>query len=380
MLKRYKYRIYPSDIQKDFLHATFGCCRFVWNMFLQEQKRTYEYKKKFVFQHEMSALLTEVKKLEGYEFLKDVPSTSLQTITRQQDRAMKDFIKKTKGFPKMKKKAHNQSLELTRNQFSVKNGKLKLAKLKDSIKIKWSRELPSEASSCTILKTNTNQYYVSFVADVPEVVKDVVSNSIGIDLGIETFLTISDGRKIKSPNYKRLLDKQKKLQRRLSRKNKGSKNRDKARLCLAKNHEKISNIRKDFINKVVSLLVRENQAISIETLDIQKMLKNKYLARLISLQGWYVFKLALKAKAQEYQRIIYEVGTFVPTSQICSECGFRWGKLALSIRSIECSQCHVSHDRDINASKNVLNEYLNYQQTAGHAAASTTSVDATSSA
>lgn len=376
MLKRYKYRIYPDAKQMEFLEATSGCARFVWNEFLAANKRFYEHSKKFHFYHDMSALLTEIKTLEGYEFLKEVPKSALQYSIKNLDLSLRNSFKKASGFPRFKKKSYEQSFTLTRGQFQIKKGKLQIANLKidkkhSLIKIRWSRELPSEASSLTIIKDNLNHYYASFVVECsePTAQSSPQNDCIGLDLGIESFVTTSGGQKHKAPNYKRLLLKARHLQSRLSRKKKKSKNRERARQNLAKIHKKISRVREDFLNKLVSLLVRENQAISIETLKVKEMLKNKHLARAIALQGWSLFIAKLKSKSEEYRREIFEVGTYVPTSQVCSSCDFRWGKLNLNIRSLECDNCHALHDRDVNAAKNILNEYFKSKQTAGHAAA-----------
>lgn len=360
MKKRYNYRIYPNKIQRLYLESIFSINRFIWNQFLAANIRYYNHSKKFHFFNEMSSILTECKNIEGYEWLKSVPSTSLQQTLRHLDRAIKDSYKKKKGFPKFKKKYDKNSFTLTNLQYSIKENKLKIALLKSLMKVKWHRELPSEPTSCTIIKDNIGRYYVSFVVEVGDKIVPYTKSMIGLDLGIETFCSTSDGKKYKLPNLKPLYKKVKRQQKELSRKKKGSNNFKKQKLKLAKTHMKIVDKRNDFHNKLVSTLINENQVISIETLKITNMIQksNKSLSRLISQQGWSLFITKLINKATECNRIIYKVDTYYPSSQLCSNCGYKWGRLNLSIRTIKCPDCLIEHDRDINAAKNMLTNYL----------------------
>lgn len=360
MKKRYNYRIYPNKIQREYIEAIFNINRFIWNQFLAANIRYYNHSKKFHFFNEMSSILTECKNIEGYEWLKSVPSTSLQQTLRHLDRAIKDSYKKKKGFPKFKKKYDKNSFTLTNLQYSIKENKLKIALLKSLMKVKWHRELPSEPTSCTIIKDNIGRYYVSFVVEVGDKIVPYTNSKVGLDLGIETFCSTSDGKKYKLPNLKPLYKKVKRQQKELSRKKKGSNNFKKQKLKLAKTHMKIVDKRNDFHNKLVSTLINENQVISIETLKITNMIQksNKSLSRLISQQGWSLFITKLINKATECNRIIYKVDTYYPSSQLCSNCGYKWGRLNLSIRTIKCPDCLIEHDRDINAAKNMLTNYL----------------------
>ena len=358
--KRYNYRIYPNKNQKEYLESIFSINRFVWNQFLAANIRYYNHSKKFHFFNEMSSILTECKNIEGYEWLKTVPSSSLQQTLKHLEKAIRDCIKKKKGVPKFKRKYSKDSFTLVGDHYSIKENKLHIAKLKSLMEVKWHRELPSKPSSCTIIKDNIGRYFVSFVVEVvPKIVPPSISK-IGIDLGIETFCSTSDGKKYKLPDLKLIYKKVKKQQKELSRKKKGSNNFKKQKLKLAKTNMKIVDIRIDFHNKLVSTLINENQVISIETLKVKEMLmkSNKSLSKLAGQQGWSSFITKLISKASECNRIIHKADTYYPSSQLCSNCGYKWGRLNLSIRTIKCQECLVEHERDINAAKNMLNNYL----------------------
>lgn len=360
MKKRYSYRIYPNKNQRDYLESIFNINRFIWNQFLAANIRYYNHSKKFHFFNEMSSILTECKNIEGYEWLQTVPSTSLQQTLKHLDTAIRGCIKKQKGFPRFKKKYDKNSFTLVANQYGIKNNKLRIANQKSLIKVKWHRELPSKPSSCTITKDNIGRYYISFVVEVGDKIVPYTKSMIGLDLGIETFCSTSDGKKYKLPNLKALYKKVKRQQKDLSRKKKGSNNFKKGKLKLAKTHMKISDKRNDFYNKLVLILINENQVISIETLKVKEMLVkgNKSLSRLIGQQGWSSFITKLISKAAECNRIIHKVDTYYPSSQLCSNCGYKWGRLNLSIRTVICPDCLIEHDRDINAAKNMLTNYL----------------------
>ena len=360
MKKRYNYRIYPNKIQQSYLESIFNINRYIWNQFLAANIRYYNHSKKFHFFNEMSSILTECKNIEGYEWLYDVPSSSLQHTLIQLERAIKDSYRKQKGFPKFKKKYDKNSFTLTGNQYSIKVNKLRIANQKSLMKVRWHRELPSKPTSCTIAKDNIGRYYVSFVVEVESKIVTYTNSKIGLDLGIETFCTTSDGEKYKLPDLKTLYQKVKRQQKELSRKKKGSNNFKKHKLKLAKTHMKIVDIRTDFHNKLVSTLINENQVISIETLKVKEMLmkSNKSLSKLAGQQGWSSFITKLISKASECNRIIHKADTYYPSSQLCSNCGYKWGRLNLSIRTIKCQECLVEHERDINAAKNMLNNYL----------------------
>lgn len=224
------------------------------------------------------------------------------------------------------------------------------------LKTKWSRKLPSEPSSVSVIKDCANRYFLSFVVDVEPISKSILRESIGIDLGIRVFCASSINEKIYSPDYSKIERKISKVQKQLCRCLKGSERRNKVRLKLAKLHTKLADIRKDFLHKLSARLVSENRIVVLEDLAVSNMVKNRKLARAISRCGWSMFRTMCEAKAKQYlNREVRIISRWTPTSQVCSSCGFRWGKLDLSVREIKCIGCGESHDRDVNASQQILN-------------------------
>lgn len=359
MKKRYNYRIYPTTEQKVELEVNFGCSRFIYNYFVSLNESQYKGNTTFIFKSEMSSMLTLLKKQEEYLFLGKASSVALQQSIIHLDRALKDCgvkSKNRKSFPRYKSRRDKQSISLVGNSFGIRNNKLWLTKI-GLINVKWSRSLPSKPSSLTITRNKSNQYHVSFVVEVESKILPKTESIVGIDLGIETFATASTGVTYKLPDLKRLYKNVKRKQQDLSRTKKGSKNKEKARLKLSKIYQKIVNKREDFHNKLVSTLANENQVIVVETLKVKQMMKNKHLSKMIGRQGWNTFITKLDNKCIETGRLMYSIGQYIPTSQVCSSCGFKWGKLDLKIRSIQCNSCLIEHDRDINAAKNILQEY-----------------------
>ena len=217
----------------------------------------------------------------------------------------------------------------------------------------WSRIFPSDPSSCTVVKDCANRYFLSFVVEVEPIEVDAKNQSIGIDLGIKTFAVMSNGEKAQSPNYTRIDRKIRKLQRKLAGQHKGSNRRNKTRIRIAKKHNQITETRKDFLHKLSTKVVSENQTIALEDLNVSGMVKNRKLARTISLQGWREFRVLCEAKSDKLSRTFHAINRWEPTSQICSDCGFKWGKIDLSIRSVLCLNCGIEEDRDENAAKNI---------------------------
>ncbi len=231
-------------------------------------------------------------------------------------------------------------------------GTVYLAKIGD-LKPVWSRELPSEPSSVTVIKDCANRYFLSFVVEVEPIQVDAQNKSIGIDLGIKTFAMMSNGEKAESPNYSKLDRKVRKLQKQLARQVQGSNRRHKTRLRIAKAHNKIADTRKDFLHKLSTKVVTENAVIVLEDLNMSGMVKNRRLSRAISLQGWREFRVLFEGKSEKYEREFVAINRWEPTSQVCSDCGFRWGKLELKVRSVKCLNYGSEHDRDENAAKNI---------------------------
>jgi putative transposase len=303
MKSRYRYRIYPTDQQKWHLAKLFGCCRVVWNDALAHCQQEYREGNKKPDSKLLSSRLTNLKKTEEKVWLGEVSAVPLQQSLRDLEQAYSNFFKSCKDErkgkkvkpPRFKKRKSKQSAKFTNNSFKVNQHNVYLAKI-GKLKIIWSRELPSEPSSVTVIKDSADRYFLSFVCEINPIPLPPNDNSIGIDLGIIDFATLSNGEKIKSPkplksNLKRL----RKLQRNLSRKQKGSKRREVARVKLAKLHAKISDIRTDFLHKLSTKLIRENQTIALEDLNVSGMVKNRKLSRAISDLGWRSFRTMLIA-------------------------------------------------------------------------------------
>ena len=367
MKARYQYRFYPTDQEKESLAQLFGCVRVVWN----DALAICEQAEKKPNSKELSALLTESKKTKEREWLNDVSAVPLQQSLRKLEVAFKNFFDSCKGkrkgkkikYPKFKKKTNYQSAEFASNAFSVKRNEIYLAKVGNLSPI-WSRELPSEPSSVTVIKDCADCYFLSFVVEVEPVSIEAKNQSIGIDLGIKTFAFLSNGEKAESPNYAKLDKKVRKLQKALARKrDKTSKRRLKARLKVAKKHNQIANIRKDFLHKLSTKIVKENQLIVLEDLNVSGMVKNHKLARVISLQGWREFRTLCESKSEKFGREFRVINRWEPTSQVCSNCGYKWGKLDLKVRSVECLSCGTVHDRDENAAKNIEKVAIGHWET-----------------
>jgi putative transposase len=356
MKARYRYRFYPTDQQRQSLAQLFGCVRVVWNDGLAVCKQS----QKYPGFSKLSALLTQTKKTDERQWLKDVSSVPLQQSLRQLDIAYRNFFNscngkrkgKRLGSPKFKKKTNSQSAEFTKAAFSLTDKSVYLAKI-GTVHPIWSRNLPSEPSSVTVIKDCANRYFLSFVVEIQPIQSEAKNQSIGIDLGIKTFAVMSNGEKAESPSYKKLDRKVRKLQHKLARQQKDSKRRNLTRIKIAKLHNRIADTRKDFLHKLSTKVINENQVIVLEDLNVSGMVKNRKLARVISLQGWREFRTLCEAKSEKFGREFKVISRWEPTSQVCSDCGFNWGKIDLSIRSVLCLSCGTEQDRDENAAKNI---------------------------
>ena len=363
MLKAYKYRIYPNKEQKIQIAKTFGCCRFVYNQTLAYHKDAYENEKKSVSKTDCNNYCNRELKKE-YEWLKDVDKFALTNAIYNMDAAYRKFFKEHAGYPKFKSKRDNHKSYTTNytNENIVvdfEKGRVKLPKLK-MVKAKPPREFEGQIKSATISQMPSGKYFVLILVEEEQVELPKVEKSIGIDLGIKDLVITSDGEKI--DNLKLIKKYENKLvrqQRKLAHKQKGSKNREKQRIKVAKIYEKIANTRNDYLHKISHKLINENQVIVSEDLSVSNMVKNANLAKSISDCGWSELTRQLQYKADWYGRTYVKIGRFVPSSQICHVCGYKNEETKdLSVRKWTCPQCRTEHDRDINAAINIQNEGL----------------------
>lgn len=356
--RAYKFRIYPDAKQQEQLAQTFGCARYVFNWALSLRKTAYENNNK-LSANEVSSQLTALKRQESFIWLKDVSSVCLQQSLANLDTAYKRFFKKLGGYPVYKKRSNKQSVRYEKTAFVFKNGKLKLAKQDKFMKVKFSRPINGEVSSITVSKNPDGKYFASFLVKEQFQPSAKTAKQIALDLGIKDFATFNDGSRVANPKYLfKSFSKLKRLQRKLSKRTKGSKNRNKARIKLARLHSKIANQRLDFLHKLSTQIVNENQVICVEDLAVKEMLQqNKLIAKLASSLGWREFLTMLEYKSSWNERQFIKVNRFFASSKTCSACGAKNDELTLSQRSWVCA-CGAKHDRDHNAAKNILKEGL----------------------
>ena len=356
--KTYKFRIYPTAEQEIFLAKHFGCTRFVYNHFLNERKEQYQKDKKSDNYYAQAKSLTEIKKREETEWLKEVNSQTLQFALRALDTAFLNFFRGNAQFPKFKSRKHKNTFTIP--QFgSISDGLLHIPKFKNGIKIKSHRDIVGKIGKMSISKTPTGKYYVSVFTEqvIDEIPK--TGKQAGIDLGIKDFVVTSEGTKFKNNRYTKLYAKQlKKAQQHLSRKKKGSNGFEKQKLKVAKIHEKIASCRLDTLHKVSRRLVNDYDVIVCEDLNVKGMIKNHKLSKHIADASWGNFVTLLQYKCDWYGKQLIKVNRFFPSSKCCSDCGWINQELNLSIREWTCKSCGVVHHRDENASKNILKEGL----------------------
>lgn len=355
--RAYRFRFYPSPEQETILARTFGCARFAYNYTLRLRTDAWFKNKQRIGYHETSAILTELKKQPEFGWLNEVSSVPVQQSLRHLQTAFGNFFAHRAKYPTFKKKDGTQSAEYTTSAFKWDGKEFKLAKMDKPLNIRWSRSIPKAAkvTTCTISKDCSGRYFVSMLCDDSASAKKKVEGQVGIDLGLTHFAILSTGEKIASLNtFRKNEEKLAKLQRRLAKKRKGSENRAKAKLKVARIHAKITDARKDFLHKLSTRLINENQVIAVETLAVSNMQKNRCLAKSISDASWSEFVRQLKYKAQWYGRTLVGIDRWYPSSKRCSDCGYTISSLPLNVREWNCPECGVVHDRDINAARNIL--------------------------
>ena len=355
--RAYRFRFYPTPEQEQILARTFGCTRFVYNHMLRLRSDAWMQRQERVGYHETSAALTALKKTPEHAWLNEVSSVPVQQALRHLQTAFNNFFAKRARHPKFKRKDAPQSAEYTTSAFKWDGHALKLAKMDAPLAVRWSRQIPKAAkvTTVTVSRDTAGRYFVSLLCDDAVAAKAAVQGKVGIDLGLSHFAVLSTGEKVAAPNtFRKNEAKLAKLQRRLAKKQKGSKNRAKARLKVARLHAKIADSRRDFLHKLSIRLINENQVIAVESLSVSNMQKNRCLSKSISDAGWSEFVRQLEYKARWYGRELIGIDKWYPSSKRCSDCGYTMAKMPLNVREWVCPECGSIHDRDINAARNVL--------------------------
>lgn len=356
--RAFKYRFYPTDEQAAELSRTFGCVRLVYNKALEERTRAWYGERCRISYVQSSAALTQWKKTEGLAFLSEVSSVPLQQALRHLQAAFGNFFAKRAKYPRYKsRKKSRASAEYTRSAFTWRDGRLTLARMAGALDVRWSRPLPQGAqpTTVTVSRDAAGRWFVSMLVEDPIAFAPATNAAVGIDAGITSLVTLSTGEKIANPQHERR-DRARlaKAQRELSRKAKGSANREKARRRVARVHARIADRRRDFLHQLSTRLVRENQTVVIEDLTVRNLLKNGRLARAISDAAWTDLRMMLKYKCAWYGRELVVIDRWFPSSKLCGNCGTVRGRLPLNVREWTCDSCGTVHDRDVNASRNIL--------------------------
>ncbi|EST19853.1 transposase IS605 [Streptomycetaceae bacterium MP113-05] len=356
--RAFKYRFYPTDAQAAELSRTFGCVRKVYNMALAARTEAWVRQERVNY-NQTSAMLTAWKKTGELAYLNDVSSVPLQQALRHLQVAFTNFFGKRAKYPRFKsRKKSRKSAEYTTSAFRFRDGKLTLAKMAEPLNIVWSRPLPAGASPSTVTASQdaAGRWYVSMLVEDPTLQPlPATDAAVGVDVGLDHLLTLSTGEKVTNPRHERR-DRARlaKAQRKLARKAKGDgANRAKARRKVARVYARITDRRRDNLHKLTTRLVRENQTIVIEDLSVRNMVKNGSMARAISDAAWADFRNMLEYKAAWYGREVIAIDRWFPSSKLCSACGTLRDKMPLNVREWTCG-CGTTHDRDVNAAKNIL--------------------------
>lgn len=355
--RAYRFRAYPTQEQAEHLARTFGCARFAYNHMLRLRTDAWFNEQKRVGYHETSALLTALKKSPEHAWLNDVSSVPVQQSLRHLQTAFANFFAKRAKYPTFKRKDGKQAAEYTVSGFKWDGNALTLAKMDAPLAIRFSRTIPRAAkvTTVTVSKDTAGRYFVSMLCSDVVAPKPEAAGKVGIDLGLTHFAILSTGEKIASPKaFRKHENRLATLQRRLAKKQKGSANRRKAKIKVARLHARITDARRDFLHKLSTRLINENQVIAVESLAVSNMQKNHSLAKSISDASWSEFVRQLEYKAHWYGRTLVGIDRWYPSSKRCSDCGHAVSKLPLSAREWACPDCGTIHDRDINAARNVL--------------------------
>ncbi len=355
----YKYRIYPNYEQRVALSQLFGCVRYVYNWGLSRRIEHYRETGESINSYDLSKELTQHKKSLDKKWLNDVLRMPLRVSLFNLDKAYNNFFQKRAKRPRFKKKQNKQSATITYQYFAIRDKKLSINKIPGLLKLRWSRYWSSDADvkSITVSKDVSERFFVSFLVSERVAQLRPIENKIGIDMGLTHFLTTSEGEKVDNPKYfVKQLQKYRRLCRAFSRKKNGSRNKEKMRIKKARLSTKITDRRRDFQHKLSSRLICENQAIGLESLSVENMLKNRHLSKHIADASWSTFLTMLSYKGNWYGRdIATPEEEFFPSSKMCSTCGFVLDALPLSVREWTCPVCSTCHDRDVNAAINIRN-------------------------
>jgi len=355
--RAYRYRFYPTPEQEAELLRTFGCVRKVWNLALDARTEAWYQRQERVSYVQSSAMLTEWKQTDELAYLNEVSSVPLQQALRHLQGAFAAFWDKRAKYPRFKSRRRSrQSAEYTRSAFRYRNGQVRLAKMTEPLDIRWSRPLPegAEPSTVTVSRDAAGRWFVSVLVEETIEPYPAAGPVVGIDAGLTSLLTLSTGEKVANPRYERR-DRERlaKAQRALARKQKGSANREKARVKVARAHARIADRRRDFLHKLSTRLVRENQAVVTEDLSVRNMVRSHSLARAISDAAWSDLRNMLEYKCEWYGRELVVIDRWFPSSKTCSACGHLAAKMPLGVREWTCASCGTRHDRDVNAAINI---------------------------
>lgn len=353
--RAYRYRFYPTPEQAEQLARTYGCVRYVYNLFLRHRTDAWYDRQERVGYNDTAKLLTALKKEPDTLWLQEVSNVCLQQSLRNLDTAFKNFFQGRAKYPTFKKKAARQSARYTTSGFSYRDGQIRLAKHKAPLNIRWSRRFTGIPSSVTVSKDSADRYHISVLVEEGVAVLPLIKREVGIDLGLIHAIITSEGQKINNHQYfKKSEKKLERAQRCLSRKKKGSANRAKAKLKVARIHAKVADQRQDFAHKLTTQLIHENQVVAAESLQVKNMLKNRSLAKAISNVGWSQITTMLGYKAEWYGRDFVQIDKWYPSSKRCHACGHISDAMPLTVRHWDCPICQAHHDRDLNAAKNIL--------------------------